>query len=135
MPINFDLGEYLTEVFVETGTFQGEGVLKAFHAGFPEIYSIELSEELYRTAEENIREEVARSARQTSTQLYRADTLEALPVICDKIQHKPATFWLDAHTHYFGDGRASYGSRPCPLIEELRIIRAAFNDSINLPIL
>ena len=43
MPINFNLKKYKNSVFLETGTYQGDGIKKALEAGFEKIYSIEIN--------------------------------------------------------------------------------------------
>ncbi len=135
MPINFDLGEYVSHTFVETGTFQGDGVIRALHSGFRKVYSVEISEELYQTAQQNVSEALKVAPRQCEVVLCHGDGISALPHICSQIQHESATFWLDAHTHYFDDGRISVGAKPCPLIEEIAIIGNYFRDSQFLPII
>ena len=37
MPINFDLSQYLNPVFIETGTYDGDGVTAALNVGFNTI--------------------------------------------------------------------------------------------------
>ena len=43
--------EYNTDVFVETGTYLGD-MINAVENNFKSIYSVELSEELYKRAKE-----------------------------------------------------------------------------------
>ena len=47
MPIQFDLSEYKSPIFIETGTYNGDGVVKALEYGFEQIYSIEIDKDRY----------------------------------------------------------------------------------------
>jgi hypothetical protein len=104
-------GSFLNHYFVETGTFNGESLLKALHVGFQEAYSIESDKDLY----ENVRQ---RLARIPNVHIYYGDSSQELWNII-KALDKPITFWLDAHTfppRYDGE-------KNCPLLEELEQIK------------
>ena len=110
--MKFDLAKYSNPVFVETGTYKGEGIAKALAAGFEKIYSIEIAQEFYDKALEKFKTEID-SGR---VEIVLGDSLSCLPDIINKID-KNITFWLDAHTQ-----EGHQGEKPCPLYEELDAI-------------
>lgn len=130
---DFDISAYKTEAFVETGTYQGASVIEAMKAGFKDIYSVELSPKLHEIARDNIQAHL-NVAPGTGVLLYCGESIAALPQICEKLRGKRATFWLDAHIHWFEDGTVSGGAKTCPLLEELDIIGAAMRGSV-LPVI
>jgi hypothetical protein len=44
MPIKFDLEKYKNDIYVETGFYMGESILKANQYNFKELHSIEINE-------------------------------------------------------------------------------------------
>ena len=112
MPIQFDLSEYKNPIFIETGTYNGDGVVKALESGFEQIYSIELDEERYQYCKEKFFDN-------DNVEILLGDSGKVLPELLKKIDKK-VTFWLDAH--YCGDG-ATLGEKWCPLKEELNGIK------------
>lgn len=108
------------ELFVETGTFKGKTSIWA--AGiFKTVYTIENSRELYDSTSailrkyQNIHPLFGNSARQ-------------LEDIVTEIK-QPAMFWLDAHWC----GGNTYGNDdPCPLLDEIRIIKQSGHNHIIL---
>lgn len=105
---------FRNNVFVESGTYQGNGLNCALKAGFLECHSVEIHEHLYNKA-------VSRFVQQLATGqviLYHGNSELVLPTIIDRII-EPATFWLDAHIS------ANYGdklAKNCPIFEELDAI-------------
>jgi hypothetical protein len=130
---DFDISRYKTDVFAETGTCEGASVIEAIKAGFKNIYSVELSPKLHEIARNNI-QAYLKVAPGASVVLYCGDSTAALPEMCDKLLGKRATFWLDAHIHWFEDGTVSSSAKTCPLLEELDIIGDAMRDSV-LPVI
>ncbi len=124
----------MTDAFVETGTFHGDSVIRAMEAGFKDIYSVELSPQLYEVARGKIQAHLNVSPGATVV-LYCGESTAALPQICDKLHGKRATFWLDAHIHWFEDGTVSTAEKTCPLLEEIEIIGSALHDSVRPVIL
>lgn len=84
-------------IFIETGTHTGNGVLLAFGAGYNKIYSIEINPEYHTISKE-------RWNHKSNVHLYLGDTKNELPKIMD-IVNEPALFWLDAH---ISDSNATY---------------------------
>jgi hypothetical protein len=104
-------------VFVESGTYQGNGLNCAIQAGFLDCYSVEIHEHLYTKA-------VSRFAAQIATgqvHLFHGNSETVLPRIVAQLT-EPATFWLDAHIS------ANYGeklAKNCPIFEELDAINTS----------
>lgn len=99
------------EVFVETGTFKGKTSVWA--AGiFQYVYTIENSKELFDAVSGTL------SKYRNIHALYGNSALQLKNVIAEIKQ--PSIFWLDAHWC----GGLTYGNDdPCPLLEEIRIIK------------
>lgn len=102
------------DVFVETGTYKGAGVLRALQHGFKRIHTIELNEELYLKA-------VDLFAGNPEVKVWFGDSVDIIPQIVEELSEheQQATFWLDAHASGPLVG-GQYG--PCPLALELRSI-------------
>lgn len=130
----FDISPYKTDAFVETETYQGASVIEAMKAGFKDIYTVERDPALHEIARGNIQTHL-NVAPGASVLLYCGDSIAALPQICEKLQGKRATFWLDAHMHRREDDTVSSDARTYPLLEELDIIGAAMRDSMRPVIL
>lgn len=104
------LSKYPNPVFIETGSFVGDGIQAALDAGFEHVYSIELSEKFYNRC-------VKRFAHDARVVLYRGDSTEVLPRLLASINpNAPITFWLDGH---YSEGETARGAKECPLLEEL----------------
>jgi len=100
--------------FIETGSCLGEGIAAAVKAGFPVIYSIEISEKYYKHCLERFKEN-------SQVNLILGDSSEKLKEVLSKID-APATFWLDAHDSEGKTCQSNYVIPNSPLIEELRLI-------------
>jgi hypothetical protein len=103
---------YINPVFIETGSYCGEGIQAAINAGFKSIISIELSEYYY-----NICKDIFKGYKQVH--LVFGDSTEELPKILKKIDSR-CTFWLDGH--WCGD-KSACGANPVPLMDELLAIK------------
>jgi hypothetical protein len=101
---------FCTPVLVETGTYRGTTV-HAMRRRFAQIYSIELSEELYERARE-------RFAGDAHVHILHGDSGELLPVLARRIE-EPCLFWLDGH---FSDWGTARGVRDSPLERELEAV-------------
>ena len=102
-----DFSPYWNPVFIETGSFMGDGIKSAIKAGFEEIHSIELSKKYYNHCKK----------KYPNVRLYRGDSALILPCLLKTIDDC-CTFWLDAH--YSGGDTAK--ENPLPLIAELEAI-------------
>jgi hypothetical protein len=102
--------QYGLRVLVETGTYLGDTV-EAMKHRFDKIYSIELSEELYRRAKE-------RFAGESHIELINGDSGKVLEGVMKELT-QPALFWLDGH---YSEGITAKGETDTPIWEELEHI-------------
>ncbi len=100
-------------VFIETGTYRGDGVLLALDFGFEVIHSIEWDRKLYEDARRYF-------AGIPQVRLWHGNSAECLPDVLVGIR-EPITFWLDAHPCGPPSGEAP--GVPSPLLQELHTIR------------
>jgi hypothetical protein len=98
------------DVLVETGTFHGEMVAASL-SYFREIYSVELSQELYQA-------QSRRFAGYGHVHLFQGDSAVVLRELLPKLNRSPL-IWLDAH--YCGDSTAR-GESDTPIVKELEAI-------------
>jgi hypothetical protein len=114
MPSNIQLFRNYNHnpVFIETGSFQGDGIRNALFAGYKEIHSIELAESHYLNCKSSFK-------YIENVHLYFGDSVEELPRIMENLKES-ATFWLDAH--YSGYG-TDFKNTLTPLLKELEIIK------------
>jgi hypothetical protein len=129
--ISFSLNERLVaflvrelplEVFVETGTFQGDSLQRA-RKFFQECFSVELSHELFTAAVAKFRDDPAAHLHQGESPAF---LLAHRQVYCAR----PALFWLDAHW-CVADHTAGTDSQS-PLIRELQAIGPLHPQSVVL---
>ena len=101
-------------IFVETGSYMGDGIQAALDAGFQEIYSFEIKKELYEFCKKRFFEN-------PKVCLIYGSSYDQLGVLLSKLDPgKKITFWLDGH---FSQGDTSFDSRSiCPLLQELKQI-------------
>lgn len=103
---------FKNNIFVESGTFLGNGLKCALDAGFAECHSVEIHKHLYDKAK-------IRFNGDSRVRLYHGDSGTILKPIIENLT-EPATFWLDAHIS------SNYGeklAKNCPVIEELEFIK------------
>lgn len=116
-PKNF-LAIYLTEAFVETGSHRGDGIQCALDAGFPCVYSVDISPFSYGWCSCRF------STQKDKVDLYLNDSRAFLKELLPRISHR-CTFWIDAH--WCGgngemNGKDGGDDNDVPLLEELQII-------------
>ncbi len=116
-----------SEIFVETGTLGGETAFAAASI-FDKVYSVELSNDLFKNAQErNIYSNVS---------LYHDSSDHFLDNFLPNVQSKKKLFWLDAH--YSGGNTATLidertGSPKAPIWGELTaIFKNNLRDSVIL---
>lgn len=105
------LSKYKNDIFVESGTFLGNGLKCALDSGYLKCYSIEIHEFLYKKAVARFANEIASNR----VQLLFGNSEVLLSEVVKQLD-RPATFWLDAHIS------SQYGkklAKNCPIIEEL----------------
>jgi hypothetical protein len=98
------------EILVKTGTFLGE-MVEAQRNNFKKIYSVELSEKLYRKAKKRFK-------AFSHIKLLQGDSGKLMGRIISEID-APALFWLDGH---YSGGITALGDKECPVPEELMAI-------------
>lgn len=98
------------QVFVETGTYLGE-MVAAMTDSFREVYSIELSHELFGRARKLF-------AAQEHIHIMEGDSSTVLPAILAQVNER-CLFWLDGH---FSGGVTAQGSVDYPILQELAAI-------------
>jgi hypothetical protein len=114
MPSNTRIfNKYPNEIFIETGSFTGDGIQQALEAGFKKVISIELSDKYFQIA-------TNRFSANPNVLVVQGDSYKVLPEILKNID-KPVTFWLDGH-HSCGD--TALGDFWAPLMQELDAIQS-----------
>lgn len=104
-------------VFVETGTYRGDGIQSALDAGFNLIVSIDIDAD----SREFCKSRFTPEQRTGRIYLHTDDTAVNLWEYINEI-NEPILFWLDAHWQYMeGEQR---GANAWPLLQELRQIEA-----------
>jgi hypothetical protein len=98
------------DLFIETGTYLGE-MVAAQKKNFNQIYSIELSKELYLAAKNKF-------SSDRNVTIINGDSGDVLPELLRQV-NKPAIFWLDGH---YSAGITAKGNKDCPIFEELSAI-------------
>ncbi len=102
--------KYNLKTLVETGTYYGD-MVEAMREVFANIYSIELSRELYEKAR-------GRFEGEKHIELIWGDSGVEMEKIMKKINH-PALFWLDGH---YSAGETARSDKDTPIYEELNHI-------------
>lgn len=103
---------YPNKVFVETGSYLGNGIQNAIDAKFEKIYSIELSDKYYNYCKDKFK-------FISHVNIIQGDSYDKLAEVIKDID-EPITFWLDGH-HSCGD--TALGKYWTPLMYELEQIK------------
>jgi hypothetical protein len=98
--------------FVETGSYLGNGIEAALHAGFENIHSIELGEWFYNEC-------MKKFEPYPHVHIWFGDSGLILSRVIEEIR-EPITFWLDGH---WSDGGTAKGSTFTPVLKELEAIQ------------
>lgn len=105
--------KYGLKIFVETGTYYGD-MVEAMKGFFERLYSIELSEELYKKAKRRFK-----GAKHI--EIIHGDSSVELMKLMNKIDD-PTLFWLDGHYSF---GETAKGEKETPIYKELDYILSA----------
>jgi len=108
------LQEFGGDIFIETGTYLGDGCQAALDNGFKEVHSIEMANEYYLHSKERFKSE-------PRVHLYHGNTKTSFQNVIKNI-NKQAVFWLDAHM--IGQSQDFDHTTPCPLLEEITHIKS-----------
>lgn len=101
----------ISEILIETGSHEGEGIESALVWGFKTVISVEIQGKYHFHCQERFKDQVGLG----SVILLLGDSVENLPVMINIADSFRATFWLDAHM--------APGERNCPVLDELEQIR------------
>jgi len=99
--------KYELKILIETGTLFGD-MVEAMKGNFSQIYSIELSEELYEKAKKRFNGD-------GNVRIIHGDSGVELGELVTMIKD-PALFWLDGH---YSAGVTAKGDKDTPIYEEL----------------
>ncbi|MCH8063595.1 MAG: hypothetical protein IH861_13960 [Chloroflexi bacterium] len=100
-------GRFHLDVFIETGTYLGDMVYATRNL-FNEIYSIEVSPELYERSR-------LRFTPYKHIRILKGDSTVVLPELLRRLG-RPALFWLDGH---YSAGVTGKSDKETPILEEL----------------
>jgi hypothetical protein len=123
MPANAEIfAKYRNRVFVETGSYVGDGIRAALAAGFEVVHSIELSPKYHAMCQRKFKDD-------PRVVLHFGDSTKVLPEILKGLTER-ATFWLDGH---WSCDDTALGEKATPLMEELEAIAShAIKDHVIL---
>ena len=103
------------EIFIETGSGNGDGIEAALNAGFSKIYSIELNESLVDCCRERFKGK--------PVEIISGSSCEELPKILKSIE-EPFFLWLDAHFSegpFIGENMIVYSPQEMACIASLGV--------------
>lgn len=104
------LSQFRPRIMVETGTLLGD-MVEAMKSKFARIYSIEISPELARKAQQRFAGDTHVEIIENDSAIALRDLIPALP--------EPALFWLDGH---YSGGNTGKGEKETPVMEEIETI-------------
>ena len=113
LDMKYDFRPYINPVFIETGSYVGEGIQGALNSGFQKVISIEIAEYYHQWC-------LKRFKGDGRVALHLGNSTDVLPFVIGEITDK-CTFWLDAH---FCGGYTKFGPKRIPILEEIAIIGA-----------
>lgn len=99
-------------IFIETGSYLGDGIQLAIDANFKNIYSIELSDKYYNISKDRFKERLNVEIIKGDSAIVLKDTIENI--------NESITFWLDGHYSCSDTARGIYR---IPLMQELEHIK------------
>ena len=101
------------DVFIETGTYEGETTQAALDAGYPRIHTIEVCERLFQHSQKRFENE-------PQVTVHHGSSPDVLPSVCDP--SLKTTFWLDGHYQSGPRDEMDPTVGECPLLAELDVI-------------
>jgi hypothetical protein len=104
--------KYPNEYFVETGSYQGDGIAIALKLGYKHIYSIEIAPHYHELCKQ-------RFSNDPRVNLFLGDSAKILYDVIKTI-NAPMTFWLDGH---YSAGDTGKGETYSPIMQELEAIK------------
>lgn len=100
------------EIFLETGSYIGDGIQGALNAGFDSVISIELAQCQYDYCAERFK-------NNNKINLILGDSRKLLPETLNNYKNKKIFFWIDAHC---SGGNTQGDNINKALIQELKIL-------------
>jgi hypothetical protein len=101
------------KIFVETGSYAGDGIQAALDSGYNRVYSIELSIPHYNDCKKKFE-------NHCNVYLINGDSCDILESVIKDIDEN-ITFWLDGH---YSCGNTAKGKYLSPLMQELDAIKS-----------
>jgi hypothetical protein len=102
------------DVWIETGTYRGNGIVVALGFGFRELHTIEVCQKTFQELNPEL-------CMNSKVHRYLGSSRECLRPIIDKVINRNVVFWLDGH--YQGESQKERDSiSECPLMDELEAI-------------
>ncbi len=108
------LSQFKADVFVETGTYKGNGIRRALQAGMGEVHSIEINSSWLQSLPEDLK-------GRPHVHLHLGDSAEILHQVLLPLDLSCSslTVFLDAHVM---TGQLTSAKNPCPVLKELDIL-------------
>jgi len=109
-------------LFVETGSYVGNGIQSAISVGYQHIFSLEVTDQYYNLC-------TSRFASYPSVRILKGDSSSLLPELLPELLPRvdSATLFLDAHMPGVYDS-SLLGIQECPILDELSAISDMFFD-------
>jgi hypothetical protein len=108
------------DVWIETGTYRGNGVVSALGLGFREVHTVEVYPERFQELESNN----SALCHDPRVHRYLGSSRDWLPVIIGSVTDRNVVFWLDGH--YQGESQEERDRiSECPVVDELKAIVAS----------
>lgn len=113
-----------SKVFIETGTFTGDGIQCALDSGFEKVYSCDINVEYVENARKKYSDK--------NVIVENLESHEFLQKVLPEIDERVVIF-LDAHSmpydmyderRGFGEDTVKTGVGPCPLVSEIDVIKS-----------
>ena len=111
--LNFHGLSLLSDIFVETGTFEGKTLDQAVQLDFEEIHTIDVIKEYSQDC-------ASRYHSDPRVHCHTGSSPDILPSLLKET--KSYTFWLDAHYQAYRTEETCPKYGQCPLLQELKII-------------
>ena len=110
--------------FIETGSFNGDGIQIAIDCGFTNITSIEITDKYCDVCRERFK-------NNKGVTIVKGDSITELRTVLDKNKDLNYTYWLDGHWSCEDTG---FGQKEFPIMEELEAIlcRPVVNEIIYI---
>jgi hypothetical protein len=106
------LKKYKSKYFIETGSYNGEGIQAAIDAGFENIISIELTPDYFNIC-------ASKFQNNQNVKIINGNSVDVLNDVLKNI-NESCTFFLDAH---YMDETTMVVDKWCPLMDELEVIK------------